>query len=131
MSREMRDIFFMTDIQTRADLELLMERFYAKLLADDSVNYIFTDVAQIDLERHLPHIVDFWEQTLLHSGIYRKNVLQIHLDLDAKERLTKKHFETWLFHFNTTVNEYFTGNISELIKTRALSIATVMQIKLQ
>lgn len=121
----------MKDIQTRKDLELLMDRFYAKLLADPSINYIFTDVAKIDLPKHLPHIVDFWELSILHSGNYKKNVLQVHLDLNGKERLTATHFQVWLGYFNTSVDENFIGNNAEIIKTRAISIATVMQIKMQ
>lgn len=123
--------FFMTDIQNRQDLEFLMDHFYARLLADDAINYIFTDVAKINLSQHLPHIVDFWEQVVLDSGNYRNNVLQIHLDLNKKEPLTPKHFEIWLGHFNQTVNSYFIGENASKMITRALSIATVMKIKLQ
>jgi hemoglobin len=118
------------DIQTRADLELLLREFYNRLLNDNSVCYVFTDVAKIDLEAHLPHIVDFWEQSLFHTGGYRNNVMQIHQDLNDKEKLTPQHFDTWLAHFNATTDTYFTGNNAEKIKTRALSIATIMKIKL-
>ncbi len=121
----------MTDLQNREDLELLMKRFYARLLADDSISYIFTDVAQIDLQEHLPHIVDFWELSILHTGNYKKNVMQVHLDLNHKEKLRREHFETWLGHFYRSVDAHFAGPNAELIKTRALSIATVMQIKMQ
>lgn len=121
----------MTDIQNRRDLELLMDHFYAKLLADDSISYIFTDVAQIDLPGHLPHIVDFWELSILHTGNYKKNVMQVHIDIHRKEALTPAHFKTWLGHFNDSVDAHFAGRNAELIKTRALSIATVMQIKMQ
>ncbi len=121
----------MKDIQNRQDLELLMERFYKRLLSDDAINFIFTTVAKIDLESHLPHIVDFWEQTLFNSGNYRKNVLQIHLDLNDKEKLTSNHFDVWLKHFYLTADEHFIGENTEKLKTRALSIATVMQIKMQ
>ena len=120
----------MNDINNREDLLLLMRKFYNKLLTDDSISYIFTEVAKIDLEAHLPHLADFWEQTLLHTGSYKKNVLQLHLDLDAKESLTSEHFNTWLQYFDQTVTENFTGENAELIKTRALSIATIMQIKI-
>ena len=33
------------DITNREDLLLLVQEFYVKLLADDSINYLFTDVA--------------------------------------------------------------------------------------
>lgn len=120
----------MKDIETRADLELLLSEFYGSLLEDSSISYIFTDVAKIAIEDHLPKIADFWEQTLFHTGNYRTNVMQVHLDLNAKEHLTAAHFETWLIHFNATVDRFFKGTNAEAAKTKALSIATIMKIKM-
>jgi len=120
----------MNDIQNRHDLEVLLSTFYGKLLLDPAISYIFTDVAKINLEEHLPHLVDFWEQALFHTGGYRKNVMQLHLDLNAKEKLTNAHFEVWLNHFDTTVDSLYAGENAENAKTRALSIATIMKIKL-
>ncbi len=120
----------MRDIENRADLEVLLERFYKKLLVDPEIGYVFTEVAKIDLATHLVKIVDFWEQTLFSTGNYRNNVLKVHQDLNDLERLTPELFNTWLLHFNSTVDEMFLGAVSEKMKTRALSIATVMQIKL-
>lgn len=121
----------MTDIQTRQDIEILMSQFYQELLRDDAVNFIFTDVAKIDLAEHLPHIVSFWEQNILNSGNYKNNVLKIHLDLNDKIQLTENHFKTWLLHFENTIDGHFKGENAEKMKTRALSIATVMKIKMQ
>lgn len=123
-------LFTMKDIENRNDIELLLKEFYNRLLKDDSINYIFTDIAKINLEEHLPHLADFWEQTLFHTGGYRKNVMQIHLDLNQKERLTDVHFDTWLNHFYATADTYFAGTVTEAAKTRALSIANVMKIKI-
>ena len=120
----------MKDIETRVDLELLLRAFYNRLLGDTSISYMFTDVAKINLEEHLPHITDFWEQSLFYKGNYRKNVLQIHQDLNSKEKLTAAHFITWISNFNDTVDAMFKGENSDKIKTRALSIATVMKIKI-
>lgn len=120
----------MRDIETRADLEALLGQFYSKLLTDDTISYVFTDVAEIDLDKHLPHIVDFWEQSLFGNNGYRKNVMQIHLDLNNMEKLTQNHFNTWLAHFENTTDSLFCGRNAEKIKTRAVSIATVMRIKL-
>jgi hemoglobin len=119
----------MKDIETRVDLELLLQAFYNRLLGDDSISYMFTDVAKINLEAHLPHITDFWEQSLFYKGNYRKNVLQIHQDLNSKEKLTDTHFTTWLSHFDNMVDSMFIGENSDKIKSRAVSIATVMKIK--
>jgi len=42
----------------------------------------------------------------------------------------KEDFKTWLRHFNLCVDEKFVGQKAEMAKTRALSIATVMEIKM-
>ena len=120
----------MKDIETRADLEALLREFYERLLADETINYIFIDVAKMDLEEHLPIITNFWELSLFHTGDYRNNPMKIHMDLNKKEKLTEAHFSTWLDYFYSTVDSMFSGPNAEKIKTRALSIATVMKIKL-
>jgi hemoglobin len=120
----------MQDIQTQDDLYLLVSEFYKKLLTDESINYIFTDVVKIHLEEHLPILVTFWSQAILGTGGYTKNLTQIHLDVNVKEHLTPELFKIWLHHFYTSVDEHFKGDNSEKIKTQALSIATVMQIKI-
>ncbi|RAR47063.1 group III truncated hemoglobin [Flavobacterium lacus] len=121
----------MNDIQTQNDLYLLVDVFYKKLLADDSISYIFTDVVKIKLEEHLPILVTFWSQGILGTGGYSKNLTQIHLDVNEKEYLSPELFKIWLNHFNDAVDENFQGTKSEQIKTQALSIATVMQIKIE
>lgn len=118
------------DIESKADLIVLLERFYQKVLADDSINYIFTDIAKMNVEEHIPIIADFWETILFQTGSYRKNAVKIHLDLHRKSPLTPAHFETWLAHFNSTVDGLFMGNNAFIIKEKARSIATIMQIKI-
>ncbi len=119
------------DIENRDDLFLLMHSFYSKLIADDTISYIFTEVARIDLDHHLPILVDFWDSVLFQSDTYRKNAMQVHTDLHGKSRLLPGHFETWLRYFKETVDELFEGERAFLAKERAVSIATVMKIKLK
>lgn len=120
----------MNDIENREDLEILLFKFYSKLLSDETISYIFTDVSKINLESHLPKIIDFWNLSLFGKGDYSNNVMKIHLDLNAEEKLKGEHFKSWLNHFYNTVDENFSGKNAEIIKTKALSIATVMQIKM-
>ena len=120
----------LSDIQNRADIELLMEHFYNKLLEDKSIAYLFTDVAKIDLKAHLPRIVDFWENILFNSVTFNGNVFEKHLQLHQLSSLKKEHFDTWLTHLYQSTDELFVGNNAEKLKTRALSIATIMQSKI-
>lgn len=118
------------DITEREDIELLMNTFYGRLMADENISYIFTDIAKIDMETHIPVIADFWESVLLNKNVYHNNTMKIHMDLNDKTSLTKTHFDIWLQHFNNTVDELFEGDIALLAKQRARSVATIMQIKI-
>ena len=118
------------DIRYREDLMLLMTRFYKKLLADESISYLFTDIAKINPDRHFPVLVDFWDSILFQSDTYRDNAMQHHIILQRKSPFHKHHFETWLRYFAETVDELFEGEKAFLAKERATSIATVMLIKI-
>ena len=120
----------MKDIQNREDLHLVMRNFYVRLLNDPEIEVFFTQVVKIDLEPHLIELVHFWEQIIFNTGEYKKNVLQIHLDINSKLNFTPSHFAIWLNYFNLSIDENFSGQNAENMKTRALSIATVMQMKM-
>ena len=118
------------DIENRKDIELLMTKFYDRLLADPVINYLFIDVAKIDLAHHLPIIVDFWEMVLFHADTYRKNAIEPHLKINKQSPIQKHHFNTWLSHFNQSIDELFEGDKAREAKEKAVSIATIMQIKI-
>lgn len=118
------------DIVDRKDIERLLKAFYEKLLADDTISYIFNEVVKIDVETHLPVITDFWESILFERNVYSNNPMKIHLEIQDKTPLLKHHFDTWLNYFTSTIDELFEGSIASKAKERALSIATVMQIKI-
>lgn len=120
----------MKDIQSQDDLLQLVTLFYDKLLTDESISYIFTEVVKIKLEEHLPILVTFWSQAVLGTGGYSRNLTQIHLDVSEKSYLSPELFKIWLGHFNDSVDTLFAGEKAEQIKTNALSIATIMQIKI-
>lgn len=120
----------MEDIRNRSDIDKLVSTFYGKVLNDDLIGYLFTDVAQLNLETHLPIIADFWEMVLLGASTYQKNPIPVHLALGEKSPLLPEHFARWLDRWQQTVDELFAGNVAEQAKIRALSIATVMQTKI-
>ncbi len=56
------------DIENRKDIELLVRSFYDKVKADDTIGYIFNDIAKVNWEKHLPVMFDFWENVLFYTG---------------------------------------------------------------
>jgi hemoglobin len=118
------------DIRSREDITRLMEVFYDRLLADPSISYLFTDVAGIDMKQHIPVIVDFWESVLFQADTYHKNAMLPHMELHKKSPLLKSHFDTWLSHFQSAADDLFAGENVTRAKSRAHSVATLMQIKI-
>lgn len=121
----------MKDIQTRQDIELLVNSFYKKLLADESIRYLFLEVAQLEMKTHLPIMHDFWEFTLLGTGTYSRNPMQKHIELNRKAELTDLHFDTWLRYWEETVHELFSGPKAVETIQRANHIAQLMKYQIR
>ncbi|NND32241.1 MAG: group III truncated hemoglobin [Saprospiraceae bacterium] len=119
------------DIESREDLEILVQHFYDGMLKDQMLGPIFNEIAQINLETHLPHLVDFWHSMLFLTGAYKRNVMNMHLELHRKTALEKKHFDLWLQYFTKAIDDLFSGPRSQLAKERARSIALLMQVKIK
>lgn len=115
------------DIQKRADIELLVNSFYAKVKADTVIGYIFNDVSRIDWEKHLPLMCDFWDNILFYSGTYHGSPMNLHKHLNKITILNKRHFTRWTRLFAATVDELFAGKNAELIKQRAAGISAIIQ----
>jgi hemoglobin len=118
------------DIESKKDIELLVNTFYEKVKADPVIGYIFNDVTKVNWDKHLPVMYDFWDNAIFYSGGYTGNPLKTHQQLHAFSNLNTKHFERWTELFTTTVDELFEGDKAGLAKQRARSIAAVMQIKI-
>ncbi len=123
----------MHDIETREDIDELVAAFYKKAIKDKLIGYIFTDVAKINLEHHLPVIADFWEMLLLGTtnfqAKYGRSPMQIHQALSEKTDLKLEHFARWVKLFCETIDERFKGETADLAKIRAISIADTMRIR--
>ncbi|MGA7207257.1 MAG: group III truncated hemoglobin [Specibacter sp.] len=116
----------LNDIVGREDIVRLVEAFYTRAFADDLIGHIFTDVVHMDLARHMPIMADFWQTVLFRAGLYNRNALAIHFDIDAKEPLTPELFNRWLELWVSTVDGMFSGEKAELAKVQAHRIAGSM-----
>jgi hemoglobin len=115
------------DITSRADLESLVDAFYARVRADEILGPIFDDVAHTDWDRHLPRMYDFWDAVVFGAGSFSGNPLAIHRELASRVALGGGEFGRWLSIFHQTVDERFAGRRAEEIKATASRIAAVMQ----
>ncbi len=115
------------DLDSREHIELFVDRFYERLLADAQLAPIFIDVAEVDLVVHLPHIKDYWCKLLLGERAYKRHTMDIHRQLNSKRTLHPDDFARWLAFFMDTVDTYFAGPQAERAKRIATSIADNMK----
>jgi len=113
----------MQTLETRKEIELLVNRFYDKVKRDDLLEPIF---AHVDWPKHLPIMYNFWASMLLGDRSYSGNPFQKHAPLN----LQTNHFDRWLVLFIETVDENFIGEKAEEVKSRAQNIASVFQYRL-
>ncbi len=118
------------DLDSREHIEDFVDRFYARLLADEQLAPVFLEIAAVDLTVHLPHIKDYWCKLLLGEPGYRRHTMSIHRRLHRKRPLTTGDFQHWLAHFNATLDEGFSGEQTERARRIAAAIAANMQASL-
>lgn len=115
------------DIANKQDLEIIVNHFYEKVKQDELIGIMFEHV---NWDTHLPLMYDFWDNVLFYTGNYTGNPMAKHMMANDRFQMTKNHFDRWLMLFDKTVDELFSGKNAALLKERARSIATIMQIKI-
>jgi hemoglobin len=121
----------MDDISTREDCARLVRAFYERALVDEVIGFLFTDVAHLDLEHHLPRITCFWETVLLGARSYGGGAFRPHLQLNAQVPLRAGHFQRWLWLWNATVDEHFNGPVAEAAKQHADRVANAFYDRIE
>jgi hemoglobin len=119
------------DIEDHADCEELVRAFYGRALVDPVIGFLFTDVAHLDLEAHVPRITAFWATILLGEQSYGGGAFAPHARLHARVPLREGHFERWLVLWRTTVDELFAGERAEHAKRHADRVAHAFLGRLQ
>ncbi len=121
----------MSDIETREDIELLVNQFYDLVRQDETIGYIFNEVAQVNWDEHLPKMYSFWETILLGSMSFKGNPMDKHIQLSKKTSMQQVHFDAWLSLWNKTIDSHFAGVVAENAKQRGINIAGLMLHKIE
>ena len=118
-----------TDIKNNKDIKLLVDTFYERIKVDTRIGFLFTEIAKVDWEKHLPTMYSFWENIIFHTGDYNGNPMLKHKELHAHFPLNEAHFIRWMVLFSETVDSLFTGPTATEIKQRAENISAAMMYK--
>lgn len=107
------------ELSSRADIDVLVRRFYERALVDPLLAPVFEVLAIVGLDEHLVVVGDFWEQILFRTTRYSGAVTPVHRALHAQHDLTPERFARWLALWHETVDELFSGVDAERAKTKA------------
>jgi hemoglobin len=116
------------DIQNKQDIETFVNAFYDKVRGDEILAPVFSSrIADEAWPDHLQRMYAFWNAILFAETGFQGNPMQKHMTLPVDE----KHFGRWLSLFRSTVDENFSGSKADEAKSRAASIAGIMNFKIE
>ena len=121
----------MKKLESREDIELLVNKFYEKVGQDKTIGFFFNDVAKVNWDHHLPKMYGFWETLLFGQISYKGNPMAVHFPINEKVAIEKHHFAHWLRLWTETVEENFTGEIADMAINKATNIANLMAHKME
>lgn len=121
----------MKKLETKDDIQFLVNKFYEKVGTDHTIGFFFNDVAKVNWELHLPKMYQFWETLLFGKASYKGNPMMAHFPINALEAMKKEHFERWVELWTKTLEENFEGEAAEAAKTKAANIANLMSYKME
>lgn len=121
----------MKKLESREDIELLVNSFYAKVIKDETIAFFFNDIAKVNWEHHLPKMYSFWETILFGQMTYKGNPMAVHFPVNEIAALEKRHFEQWLKLWKETISEHFQGENASMAITKSENIAKLMSFKME
>ncbi|WP_266366752.1 group III truncated hemoglobin [Tellurirhabdus rosea] len=114
-----------TDIESRADIERLVNRFYEYIHQDEVMAPVFR-LSPERWEFHLKRTYDFWDNWIFQTASYPGGLMWAHFEKNATHPFRREHFERWLGIWFGTVDELFAGPRAEFIKSKAYEIGNWM-----
>ncbi|SDM04366.1 group III truncated hemoglobin [Chryseobacterium taihuense] len=120
----------MKKLESREDIELLVNSFYAKVIKDETIAFFFNDIANVNWDYHLPKMYSFWETILFGQMTYKGNPMAVHFPVNEIAALEKRHFEQWLKLWKETISEHFQGENADMAITKSENIAKLMAFKM-
>lgn len=122
------------EIQRRANvigideayISLLVDEFYRRIRAEETLGPIFEEAIGDRWDHHLPRMKSFWASVALNAGTYSGQPVPAHKKLS---RVQQSHFQTWLALFRQTLQDTApTPEAVDYFMERANRIAESLQL---
>lgn len=122
------------EIQRRANIigideayiSLLVDEFYRRIRAEETLGPIFEEAIGDRWAHHLPRMKSFWASVTLNAGTYSGQPVPAH---KALTRVEQSHFQIWLALFRETLHDTApTPEAVDYFMERANRIAESLQL---
>jgi len=110
---------------TEDKLATLVDRFYAKVRADEQLGPVFNAAVE-DWPEHLEKLSAFWSSVMLTTGRYKGNPMAAHLK--QKSAIEPRMFGRWLELWRETAGEILDDHGAAAVIAKAERIAESLQL---
>ncbi len=115
------------DIRSLEDVKDLVNNFYDKVRADESLGPIFNERIGERWPEHLEKMYTFWQTVLLGEHTYYGSPFPPHANLPVDH----SHFHQWMTLFKQTIDELFEGDKAREAVWRADKMAEMFEMKIE
>lgn len=117
----------MKEIENREDISKLVNTFYTKVRADETLESVFNShLIEEKWPGHLMKMTDFWASGLFGTNSFKGEPIKAHIQVDKTVNfgITQEHFAQWIRLWFQTIDEMFEGSISQKAKDIARMMTT-------
>lgn len=114
------------DIISIQDIQVLVDKFYTNIRADEKLGPIFKGRIGDKWPEHLEKMYRFWQTILLNEHTYQGSPFAPHANLPVD----KSHFDQWIAIFHATADQLFEGEKANEAKWRASKMAEMFNYKI-
>jgi hemoglobin len=115
------------DIEREEDIKTLVSTFYERVKNDSLLSAVINDHTISNWSDHLAVMCQFWQTILLNKEPYKGTPAKKHVDLPIEN----KHFDRWITIFHQTLDDLYTGPVTEEAKFHAHKMAEIFRYKLE
>jgi hemoglobin len=113
---------------TSQQLAVLVDRFYAKVRADEFIGVVF-NAAVADWPEHLEKLARFWSSVMLSTGAYKGDPMAAHTKHAAA--IKPEMFDRWLALWADTTAEVCDAATASALQAKAHNIARSLKMGLE
>lgn len=114
------------DLASRSAIHDLVVEFYREIILDEVLDPVFSEVAEVDWNEHIPKLVDYWCQVLLRTGDYTGPIMAAHRELHSVGPIRAEHCDRWYALWVQSVDGSWSGPVADRAKEHAASVMAGM-----